>query len=126
MNRNEKTYDRLTQVWLFLLQFNAANQMFNSDEDALNKPYRPIPAGLITVENTRILRWALVPVCLGLSWACDVLYPGLSLSAAFIVYNELGLGDYWFTKNFLNAVGLVSWDIGAAKIACGGNCSLFS
>lgn len=113
-------------VWLYLLQFNAANQMFSPDEDAMNKPYRPIPAGLISVDATRILRWVLVPVCLALSLAYDVFYPGLSLALAFVVYNELGLDSYWYTKNFLNAVGLVSWNIGAARIASAGTVFLDS
>jgi 4-hydroxybenzoate polyprenyltransferase len=113
-------------VWLYLLQFCAANQKFSPEEDALNKPYRPIPAGLISVEATVVLRWLLVPVCLGLSFAYDIVYPGLSLTIAFIVYNELGFDSAWYTKNFLNAVGLVSWNIGAAKIAGGGECNFSS
>jgi 4-hydroxybenzoate polyprenyltransferase len=110
----------IAQVWLFLLQFNAANQMFTMEEDALNKPYRPIPAGLITIGKAKVLRWGLVPLCLGLSWIFEVIYLGLSLSVAFILYNECGLDRYWFTKNALNAIGLVSWNVGAASIACGG------
>lgn len=107
-------------VWLHLLQFCAANQALSPGEDALNKPYRPIPAGLISIRGAKVLRWLLVPVCLTLSWSLDVIYPGISLAISFIVYNELGLDNYWYTKNFLNAVGLVSWNIGAAKIACAG------
>ncbi|KDQ22593.1 hypothetical protein PLEOSDRAFT_1050368 [Pleurotus ostreatus PC15] len=111
-------------VWLHLLQFCAANQALSPEEDALNKPYRPIPAGLISIRGARVLRWLLVPVCLALSWTLDVIYPGISLAISFVVYNELGLDNYWYTKNFLNAVGLVSWNIGAAKIACAENVSL--
>ncbi|KAJ7446936.1 UbiA prenyltransferase family-domain-containing protein [Mycena galericulata] len=107
-------------IWIHLLQFTAANQMLSHDEDALNKPYRPIPAGLITTEQTRVLRWVLVPICLFISVTSDVFYPGLSLAVAFIAYNELGLDNHWFTKNLLNAIGLVSWNIGAANISSGG------
>ncbi|KAK7462863.1 hypothetical protein VKT23_007439 [Stygiomarasmius scandens] len=103
-------------VWLHLLQFCAANQTYSQDEDALNKPYRPIPAGLIDVQTTRILRWSLVPVCLSLSWIFDVIYPGLSLVVSFILYNELGLDSRWYSKNLLNAIGIVSWNVGAAAI----------
>ncbi|KAJ7237980.1 UbiA prenyltransferase family-domain-containing protein [Mycena rebaudengoi] len=107
-------------IWTHLLQFTAANQMFSCEEDSHNKPYRPIPAGLITTTTTRLLRWILLPACLLLSWSCDVLYPGVSLAAAFMAYNEFGLGDYWYSKNVLNAIGLVSWNVGAASIACAG------
>ncbi|KAJ7200832.1 UbiA prenyltransferase family [Mycena pura] len=118
------SYERLVPlsvwVWLNLLQCCAANQMSSAKEDGINKPYRPIPAGLISVQHTRILRWILVPICLGLSWYYAVLYPGLSLAVAFVVYNELGLDSSFYTKNFLNAVGIVSWNVGAAKITRAG------
>ncbi|KAJ6481217.1 UbiA prenyltransferase family [Mycena vitilis] len=107
-------------VWLHLLQFCTANQMFSRQEDSINKPYRPIPAGLISVRNTKILRWILVPACLSLSWTCDVLYPGISLAVAFGLYNEFGLDSVFYTKNVLNAIGIVSWNVGAAKIAGAG------
>ncbi|KAJ7437437.1 UbiA prenyltransferase family-domain-containing protein [Mycena galericulata] len=107
-------------VWLYLLQFCAANQMLSGEEDKINKPYRPIPAELISVHHTKVIRWILVPVCLALSWFYDVVYPGLSLTAAFVVYNELGLDSFFYTKNFLNAIGIVSWNVGAAKITRAG------
>ncbi|KAJ7580537.1 hypothetical protein C8J56DRAFT_1006464 [Mycena floridula] len=95
-------------VWLHLLQACAANQM-----NALSTH----PCGRISIETTRVLRWALVPVCLWLSWIFKVIYPGISLSLALIIYNELGLDSYWYTKNILNAIGIVSWNVGGAKIA---------
>jgi len=104
-------------TWLFLLQFCAANQMYSQEEDAINKPYRPIPSGLISVQGTVVLRWILIPMCLALSLQYDVLYAGISLTVAFLIYNELHADNAWYTKNFLNAVGLVSWNVGAAKIA---------
>lgn len=91
--------------------------MYGVEEDTINKPYRPIPAGLMTVRGTKILRWALVQICLALSVAFDVVYPGVSLTLSFVVYNELGLDNAWYSKNFLNAVGLVSWNVGAARIS---------
>ncbi|KAJ7780307.1 UbiA prenyltransferase family-domain-containing protein [Mycena maculata] len=118
------SFERILQlalwVWLYLLQFCAANQMLSREEDNINKPYRPIPAGLISVRHTKILRWILFPVCLVLSWFYGVIYPGLSLAAAFVVYNELGLDSFFYTKNFLNAIGIVSWNVGAAKITRAG------
>lgn len=38
-------------VFIHLIEFCTANQMYSGDEDAINKPYRPIPAKLITVEG---------------------------------------------------------------------------
>ncbi|KAJ8074208.1 hypothetical protein PM082_012500 [Marasmius tenuissimus] len=109
----------LVWIWLYLLQFCAANQMYSPDEDGMNKPYRPIPSGLMTTKSTYKLRWALVPICLWLSWKNGVLIPGIVLTLAFMAYNEGGLDSQWYSKNFLNAVGIVSWDVGASIIAAG-------
>ncbi|KAJ7259638.1 UbiA prenyltransferase family-domain-containing protein [Mycena rebaudengoi] len=112
--------DRIPQltvwVWLHLLQICTANQMCNAEEDRLNKPYRPIPSGLISAHDTKVLRWILAPICLALSWKLNVFYAGLSLAVSFILYNELGLGSYWHSKNIMNAIGIVSWNVGAAKM----------
>ncbi|KAJ8081835.1 hypothetical protein PM082_007681 [Marasmius tenuissimus] len=86
----------LTWVWLYLLQFCAANQMYSPEEDSVNKPYRPIPAGLMSVESTYSLRWSLVPICLYTSWQQHVLIPGLLLTGAFWAYNEGKLDARWF------------------------------
>ncbi|ESK89322.1 integral membrane protein [Moniliophthora roreri MCA 2997] len=110
----------LAWIWLFLLQFCAANQMYSVEEDSVNKPYRPIPSGLISVGHTYILRWMLFPVCLYLSWDYGVLSAGVSLTVAFVFYNEFGLDSYWCSKNLLNAIDIVSWHVGAARIACNG------
>ncbi|KAL0068095.1 hypothetical protein AAF712_004755 [Marasmius tenuissimus] len=114
----------LIWVWLYLLQFCAANQMYSPEEDCANKPYRPIPAGLMSVESTYFLRWSLVPICLYISWQEHVLIPGLLLTGAFWAYNEGNLDARWYSKNLLNAIGIVSWDVGASKIASAGFASL--
>ncbi|ESK83135.1 hypothetical protein Moror_15019 [Moniliophthora roreri MCA 2997] len=114
------TINLLVWIWTFLLQFCAANQIYSIDEDLANKPYRPIPSGLISVQFTYVVRWGLVPVCLYLSWVHQVFYAGLSLTLAFIFYNELGLDSYWYSKSLLNAIGIVSWNVGAALITSQG------
>ncbi|ESK92665.1 hypothetical protein Moror_16026 [Moniliophthora roreri MCA 2997] len=106
----------LVWIWMFLLQFCAANQMHSIREDFINKPYRPIPSGLISVQATYKIRWILVPTCLYLSWVYRVFCAGLSLTLSFALYNEFGLDSYWYSKSLLNAIGIVSWNIGAALI----------
>uniref|UniRef100_A0A0W0FSS7 UbiA prenyltransferase n=1 Tax=Moniliophthora roreri TaxID=221103 RepID=A0A0W0FSS7_MONRR len=119
--RLETMIHLLTWIWLFLLQFCAANQMYSIEEDSINKPYRPIPSGLISTESAYTLRWALVPMCLYLSWNYGVLYAGISLTLATTFYNEFGLDSYWYSKSLLNAIGIVSWNVGAAYIASEGH-----
>src|ERR1700734_2784258 len=65
------SFDRLPHVifwvWLHLLQFDVSNQYLDPTEDTLNKPFRPIPSGRVTLRQAQILRWALVPICMALS-----------------------------------------------------------
>ncbi|KAI0752518.1 UbiA prenyltransferase family [Daedaleopsis nitida] len=109
---------RLFWVWLHLLQFCISNQTLNLAEDANNKPWRPIPAGRISVRAARWLRWMLVGVCIVYSATCNVLPMGLILLAATIAYNELHLSSHWFSRNALNAIGYASFSIGAANAGC--------
>ncbi|KAJ0418848.1 UbiA prenyltransferase family-domain-containing protein [Aspergillus carlsbadensis] len=48
-------------------QFEIANQCTSPKEDQVNKPHRPIPAGLLTIADARkrwILSWLFIPVIL--------------------------------------------------------------
>jgi len=92
-------------TWLHLLQICVSNQSLNPGEDALNKPWRPIPSGIVSVLNARILRWILLPLCLSLSISLGALWQGISLAIAFIVYNELHLDTHWLVQR-LQRMGL--------------------
>jgi 4-hydroxybenzoate polyprenyltransferase len=106
-------------TWLHLLQFCVSNQSLNPEEDVLNKPWRPIPSGIVSVLNARILRWILLPLCLSLSimMSLEALWQGISLAIAFIAYNELHLHSHWLTRNACNAWGYASFNAGASAIA---------
>jgi len=104
-------------TWLHLLQFCVSNQSLNPEEDALNKPWRPIPSGIVPVVNARILRWILLPLCLSLSISLEAHWQGISLAIAFIVHNELHLHSHWLMRNACNAWGYASFNAGASAIA---------
>ncbi|KAJ6571509.1 hypothetical protein B0H19DRAFT_1064587 [Mycena capillaripes] len=91
-------------IWTYvnLLQCCVANQRKPSGiaEDAGNKPWRPIPAGLISCAEATILRWVLLPICLIISWAYGVADVGIALAV-------------------LNAVAYAIFDSGATFIARG-------
>ncbi|OAX32196.1 hypothetical protein K503DRAFT_702409 [Rhizopogon vinicolor AM-OR11-026] len=42
--------------WFHLLQSNVSNQAYSANEDVVNKPWRPLPSGRISVEDCRALR----------------------------------------------------------------------
>jgi 4-hydroxybenzoate polyprenyltransferase len=106
-------------TWLHLLQFCVSNQSQNPGEDVLNKPWRPIPSGIVSVLNARILRWILLPLCLSLSisMSLEALLQSTSLAIGFIVYNELHLDSHWLMRNACNAWGYASFNAGASAIA---------
>ena len=109
----------LLWTWLHILQFNVANQSLNPGEDLLNKPWRPIPSGIVSVLNARILRWILLPLCLSLSMPMspEVLWHSISLAISFIIYNELHLDLHWLMRNACNAWGYAHFYGGASAIA---------
>ncbi len=114
---------RFVWVWLHLLQFCVSNQTTNPHEDSANKPWRPIPSGLISVHAARVLRWILLPICLAISVWCQVLSIGIALCLATLAHNELGWDAHWLPRNVLNAVGYASFRIAAARAGRRGTCS---
>lgn len=89
------------------------------DEDRQNKPWRPIPAGRITVTQTKYLMMAsymtaiLASISLGgLSECCGLIFEGW-------VYNEVGAAnDNLLARNLLNALGYMTFAAGAVRVAC--------
>ena len=104
-------------TWLHLLQFCVSNQSMDPEEDALNKPWRPIPSGLISVVGAHRLRWILLPSCFSLSAYLEVHWQGIVLTSAFLAYNELHLHSYLIMCNVLNAFGYAYFNAGAFAIA---------
>lgn len=85
--------------WLYIYSFCIANQLTGIEEDRINKPYRPLPSGLVSISGARI-RWAIVSLlfcvtgaCLGVArWA--VLWVAVTIALTFV-----GLARLWWFKN---------------------------
>ena len=111
----------LIWTWLNLLPGAMNNQYRQGDveEDKKNKPWRPIPAGRLSVEETKSFMLAsyvvsvLGSICLGGTAEC------LALVAQGWIYNEFGAAnDSYLARNLLNATGYMTFAAGAAKVAC--------
>ncbi|KAK7055244.1 hypothetical protein R3P38DRAFT_2499556, partial [Favolaschia claudopus] len=65
-----------------------------------------------------ILRWALVPTCIGLSalYGANLALASASLTAITTAYNELKLAGHWFGKNLSATFGYTVFGIGATKL----------
>jgi len=107
-------------LWLNLLLFNISNQRLPQSilEDAVNKPYRPLPSKRITTTQARRLLLWVIPGVLAAS-----LYLGGTTEAVLMMlltwmYNDLGGADEsYFLRNLINACGLMCYSSGAAKVA---------
>ncbi|KAK8123774.1 hypothetical protein PG999_003692 [Apiospora kogelbergensis] len=87
--------------------FDICNQATSPEEDSLNKPYRPIPAGLLTVEQAKarwLISWALGPLVLyhlfG-TWAMVSLLSHEALIAFCYVWPRW---NNWFMRNLFVAL----------------------
>ncbi|KAI1157894.1 UbiA prenyltransferase family [Nemania serpens] len=74
-----------------LLLFDLANQRTpqSVEEDRINKPWRPIPSGQISCEQTRDMMLVTAPLCLGFNHALGVWAEGLLVQVLSYYYNEL-------------------------------------
>ncbi|KAI5900744.1 uncharacterized protein SCHCODRAFT_02559621 [Schizophyllum commune H4-8] len=80
-------------VWteLHLLSFQTKNQLLGLEEDRLSKPHRPVSAGRITPEATRILHFAFFAASLALSayrglLPCSALYFTALSAIGYVCY----------------------------------------
>lgn len=117
INRLQRLPHTLFWIWLHLLQFCVSNQCINPDEDAVNKPWRPIPAGRVTLPQAQSLRPVLVALCLILSICRGVLPASILVCVSTIAYNDFGFHGHVVLRNVCNAVGYASFELGATQLA---------
>jgi 4-hydroxybenzoate polyprenyltransferase len=105
-------------IWIHLLQCNVSNQYKTREEDLLNKPWRPLPSGRITLDSARNLRWALCGICLSVSSLYSWTLACISLALTFttIAYDEYGLAGHWVGKNFAGVFGYTTFGAGTLML----------
>lgn len=82
-------------LWLIILQFCLQNQCSDGspEEDAINKPWRPIPSGRITLADAKALLMVTRLAAGLISWCLGVIYPLLFWTTLSTLYNDLGGSD---------------------------------
>ncbi|KAH9888317.1 UbiA prenyltransferase family-domain-containing protein [Cubamyces lactineus] len=107
-------------LWVFLnlLQFCVSNQTIDGSEDALIKPWRPIPAKRISHAQAVALRWLLIPgvALYSMIYSKQTMYASLLFSIFTIMHNELEGHRYWYLKNLTNGLGFAALGFGAVLI----------
>lgn len=109
-------------VWANLLVFDISNQRHPSavEEDAINKPHRPLPSGRISIDASRRLLLAGVPLVLALSWALGCWEETLLLYCFTWMYNDLGgCDENCVLRNLLIAIGYGLYSSAALRVMTG-------
>ena len=84
----------------------------------INRPWRPLPSGKVTVDQAIILRKAVVLLCIGLSssYGRDAVLFTVGLAVATFLYDEVGLSAHPVGKNFCNTLGYAMSQGGATLL----------
>lgn len=107
-------------LWLFVLYFDCSNQKSpeSVEEDRLNKPWRAIPCGRLTIQAAET--WYLTAICL-LVATTGLWLGGFPEAMAFLVqvriHDYTGASSSWLGKNMMNAIGIATSQLGAARVA---------
>ncbi|OAG08520.1 uncharacterized protein CC84DRAFT_1141313 [Paraphaeosphaeria sporulosa] len=112
----------LAVTWANLLLFNISNQRSPTavEEDRVNKPARPLPAGRLSCNSARRLLLYLAPAVMLLSWAMGVWEECLLQLAFTWVYNDLGgCDEHWLLRNALIALGYGFYSSAALRVMAG-------
>ncbi|TLD32818.1 hypothetical protein PspLS_01258 [Pyricularia sp. CBS 133598] len=109
----------LLYVWLDLILFCISNQRKPSsiEEDRLNKPSRPMPAGIVSPDEAATLFVAVSIIALLVSHMLGAFMPTATLLALTFWYNDLGGADHPILKPFLNGAGFPCYLVGALQVA---------
>ncbi|KUI68195.1 hypothetical protein VM1G_03799 [Cytospora mali] len=106
--------------WANVLIFDLQNQTAPQSlaEDLANKPWRPIPSGRITTEQTQQSLFVAIPLCLALNRALGVEREGLYIQVGSYVYNHLRGGDT-MARDVLIAVAFYLFNTASLRIVAG-------
>ncbi len=105
-------------TWIHGFLCNVSNQVMSQDEDIINHPWRPLPAGRISQLQAFQLRWLMVALCILWSAVNGRELIPITLSLVFItfLYDELGLSSHPFGKNVCSACAYATFELGVSKI----------
>lgn len=96
-------------IWIHLLVENLANQRQPQSvaEDAINKPWRPLPSGRLSQAEVLRLLQAGVPTVAAVSLLLDAFTPSATFTTLVWLYNDLeGSSTGPILRNVVNAAGL--------------------
>jgi 4-hydroxybenzoate polyprenyltransferase len=102
-----------------LLSFTVSNQCHGNGpkEDAMLKPYRPIPSKKISIEAAKMLRILMVPIVIMFATIFGGLKACLAIVAVTLYYNEGSGSEHWLSKNGCGSLFYATFEWGATLVA---------
>jgi len=91
----------LLGVALFIYQFDLSNQITGVEEDRINKPTRPIPSQIISVDQAQRRWYSVSGGYIIFGWFYGILQYTLTWQLLSFVNNYLNFSKNWIWKNFL-------------------------
>ncbi|KIK52523.1 hypothetical protein GYMLUDRAFT_1028657 [Collybiopsis luxurians FD-317 M1] len=115
---NKSVVEAALWIWVHLLQCNVSNQRNSIDEDALNRPWRPLPSGKVSIQQAIILRYIVIWACVACSslYGVQIVLISLFLTAITIIYDDYGGATHWILKNLCAAIGYAIFEVGATVV----------
>lgn len=111
----------LVTLWVLvhLLLIDIDNQSLSVEEDANNKPWRPLPSGRLSIWTAHIISRALYPACIIFSYisgglSCAITSAGFT--ALVYIYDHLGANKHWIWRNVVNAFAYTALETGASLL----------
>ncbi|QJB34889.1 UbiA family prenyltransferase [Chitinophaga oryzae] len=93
---------------LYILTFCIANQVNGVEEDRLNKPYRPLVRGVLTVREAEKRSYIYNALFLFTAYLLDVFWYALSWQLVTLMMCNWGFSNHWFLKNvFCISIGTI-------------------
>lgn len=113
-------------IWLYDLYFDCSNQKDpgSIEEDRLNKPWRAIPSGRLSVESAETwYKCSIVILPVVALW-----FGALPEAIAFMLetqaYDRLGGGSTWWGRSIINPLFFSTSQLGAIRVAAGTSTTL--
>ena len=106
--------------WLNLTINTSSNQRLPASipEDAVNKPWRPLPANRLTTEEAR--RFLIFAICAAL--LASLFLGGTTETLVLVIltyiYNDLAAADeHYAIRNLMNALAFAAYGLGTTRVA---------
>lgn len=102
---------------LHLYSFNLCNQIAGAEEDKINKPDRPIPSGMLTIQGAKYRWYFLTALYILAGVAIGNVWSSLLWIFFTTIYNYGGWDKHWFSKNCISmpiasaSTGWAAWSL---------------